>query len=266
MNTATFPLSMMVVGGGLKLRFFVDSNRIMHTLCASGIKLMISPLIAWGICLALGLTRDQLAVCVLQSAMPAAVLVTIFSVKYEADPVFSNAIVSLTTLAGMGTIPVLLFLLKGSPRSFTHGIFFPPSPLFELFLERMFCPPFQGRTALDLLHLFLEVGKPFGQLFPLFNSAITEAPEFIKLLMLGVAYPLADDDPVPFPRLNVGRELQNTARAARADAAGDDFDIRIGMDKARKGSFELRTDIFDRLPHDLDQFRSSTPNLSLRAS
>ena len=112
MNTATFPLSMVVVGGGLKLRFFVDSNRIMHTRCASGIKLLISPLIAWGICLALGLTRDQVAVCVMQSAMPAAVLVTIFSVKYEADPVFSNAIVSLTTLAGMGTIPLLLLLLK----------------------------------------------------------------------------------------------------------------------------------------------------------
>jgi hypothetical protein len=33
-------------------------------------------------------------------------------VKYDADPVFSNAIVSLTTLVGMGTIPVLFFLLK----------------------------------------------------------------------------------------------------------------------------------------------------------
>jgi predicted permease len=111
MNTATFPLSMVVVGGGLRLRFFVDSTRMTHTLCASGIKLLVSPLIAWGIALALGLTREQREICVLQSAMPAAVLVTIFSVKYDADPVFSNVIVSLTTLAGMGTIPVLFFLL-----------------------------------------------------------------------------------------------------------------------------------------------------------
>jgi len=112
MNTATFPLSMMVVGGGLKFRFFIDSSRMAQTLSASGIKLILSPLLAWGICLALGLTRDQLAVCVLQSAMPTAVLVTIFSVKYDADPVFSNAIVSLTTLACMGSIPVLFFLLQ----------------------------------------------------------------------------------------------------------------------------------------------------------
>ena len=103
---------MVVVGGGLKLRFFVDSTRITRTLCASGIKLLISPFIAWGICLALGVTRDQLEICVLQSAMPTAVLVTIFSVQYEADPVFSNAIVSLTTLAGMATIPALFLLLK----------------------------------------------------------------------------------------------------------------------------------------------------------
>jgi len=112
MNTATFPLSMVVVGGGLKLRFFLDSSRILPTLCASAVKLILSPIVAWGLCLLLDLNREQLAICVLQSAMPTAVLVTIFSVQYEADPVFSNAIVSLTTLAGMGAIPVLFFLLK----------------------------------------------------------------------------------------------------------------------------------------------------------
>lgn len=112
MNTATFPLSMMVVGGGLKLSFFLDRGRILSVLCASAIKLILSPIVAWGIALALDLNREQLAVCVLQAAVPTAVLVTIFSVQYDADPVFSNAIVSLTTLAGMGVIPVLFFLLK----------------------------------------------------------------------------------------------------------------------------------------------------------
>ncbi len=112
MNTATFPLSMMVVGGGLKLRFFSDASRIAQTLSASGIKLVLSPLLTWAICLTLGMSRGHLAVCILLSAMPTAVLVTIFSVKYDADPVFSNAIVSLTTLAGMGSIPVLFFLLR----------------------------------------------------------------------------------------------------------------------------------------------------------
>lgn len=114
MNTATFPLSMMVVGGGLKLRFFLDTSRILSVLCASAIKLILSPIVAWGIALALGLNREQLAICVLQSAVPTAVLVTIFSVQYEADPVFSNAIVSLTTLAGMGD-PSAIFPAEINP-------------------------------------------------------------------------------------------------------------------------------------------------------
>ncbi|MEW6334388.1 MAG: AEC family transporter [Thermodesulfobacteriota bacterium] len=112
MNSATFPLSMMVVGGGLQLRLFLDSSRVLPLLCASAVKLILSPVVAWGIALALGLNQEQVAICVLQAAMPTAVLVTVFSVQYEADPVFSNAVVSLTTLACMGVIPVLFFLLK----------------------------------------------------------------------------------------------------------------------------------------------------------
>jgi hypothetical protein len=112
MNTATFPLAMVVVGGGLKLRFFSDGGNALPTLAASLLKLVVSPLLVWGVGRSVGLSGDPLAVCVLQAAMPTAVLVTIFSVQYEADPVFSNALVSLTTLASMGTIPVLFFLLR----------------------------------------------------------------------------------------------------------------------------------------------------------
>jgi predicted permease len=66
---------------------------------------------------------EQLEVCVLQRAMPMAVLVTIFSVKYDADPFFCSAVVSLTTLVSMGSIPVLVFLLK---RAIHHGSPFLP--------------------------------------------------------------------------------------------------------------------------------------------
>jgi hypothetical protein len=55
---------------------------------------------------------EQPEVCVLQLGVSTAVLVTIFSLKYEADPVFSNAIVSLTTLVCMGAVQILFFLLK----------------------------------------------------------------------------------------------------------------------------------------------------------
>lgn len=111
MGTATFPLSMVVVGGGLKWRFFTDGGNALQTLAAAALKLVVSPLAVWGLGGWLGLSGEMLAVCVLQAAMPTAVLVTIFSVQYEADPVFSNALVSLTTLAVTGTIPVLFLLL-----------------------------------------------------------------------------------------------------------------------------------------------------------
>jgi predicted permease len=55
---------------------------------------------------------EQLDVCVLQSAMSRAVLVTIFSLKYDIDPFFCSAIVSLATLVSMSSIAVLFFLLK----------------------------------------------------------------------------------------------------------------------------------------------------------
>jgi predicted permease len=110
-GTATFPLSMMVVGGGLKLRFFTDPGRMGYTAGAAVVKLAVVPLAAWGMGTLLGLTRDQLAICVLQAAMPTAVLVSVFSVQYDADPAFSNAIVALTTLVSLGTIPLLFFLL-----------------------------------------------------------------------------------------------------------------------------------------------------------
>jgi len=62
--------------------------------------------------LALCLEADQLAICILQSAMPAAVLVTVFSVRYKGDAVFRNVIVSLTTLGSIGTIPLIMLFLQ----------------------------------------------------------------------------------------------------------------------------------------------------------
>ncbi len=113
MNMATFPLSMVVVGGGLSLKFFLRSSNILHIFMGSLIKLIISPLLAYFAASALSLPFEQLAVCVLLSASPAAVLVTIFSVKYDGDVPFGNSMVTLTTLASIGTFPLIFLLLKG---------------------------------------------------------------------------------------------------------------------------------------------------------
>lgn len=110
-NQGTFPLSMMVVGGGLSLGFFGIGRRLFQSVPAVLIKLLVSPAAAYLISLLFALDKEQTAVCILQAAMPTGVLVTVFSVKYEGDAVFSNALVSLSTLASMASVPLILWIL-----------------------------------------------------------------------------------------------------------------------------------------------------------
>lgn len=112
MNQATFPLSMVVVGGGLQLNFFTKTTTLLPLAAAGVIRLIISPLIAYAVSLFLAFPMDQMGICILLSAMPTGVLVTIFSLKYKGDPAFSNALVSMTTLLSIALIPLLFVLLK----------------------------------------------------------------------------------------------------------------------------------------------------------
>jgi malate permease and related proteins len=110
-NQGTFPLSMVVVGGGLSFKFFGIGKKILHTLAAGSIKLVCAPALAYLVGIALSLSGEQTAICMLQAAMATGVLVSVFSVKYEGDVVFSNALVSLTTLGSIVTVPMLLWVL-----------------------------------------------------------------------------------------------------------------------------------------------------------
>jgi len=111
-NQATFPLSMVVVGGGLQLSFFAKTPTLLPLAAAGIIRLILSPLIAYAAGLFLVLPRGQMEICILLSAMPTGVLVTIFSLKYKGDPAFSNALVSMTTLLSVALIPLLFVWLQ----------------------------------------------------------------------------------------------------------------------------------------------------------
>ncbi len=104
---------MMLVGGGLSLKSLLRSRNILHVFMGNLMKLIISPLLAYCAVSTFSLPFEQLAVCVAISASPAAVLVTIFTVKYDGDVPFENSMVTLTTLTSIGTFPPLFFLLKG---------------------------------------------------------------------------------------------------------------------------------------------------------
>jgi len=61
--------------------------------------------------MAFALGAEELIICILLSAMPTAVLVSVFAITYDGDEIFSNSIVSLTTLASIGTIPLISLVL-----------------------------------------------------------------------------------------------------------------------------------------------------------
>jgi len=112
MNQATFPLAMVVVGGGLQLNFFTKTKTLLPVIAAGVIRLVVSPLIAYAVGVLLMFPTNQMGICILQSAMPTGVLVTIFSIKYKGNPDFSNALVSMTTLLSIALIPLLFVLLR----------------------------------------------------------------------------------------------------------------------------------------------------------
>jgi len=94
------------------LDFFTKTTTLLPVIAAGVIRLVVSPLIAYAVGLLLLFPIDQMGICILQSAMPTGVLVTIFSIKYKGNPDFSNALVSMTTLLSIALIPLLFVLLR----------------------------------------------------------------------------------------------------------------------------------------------------------
>jgi predicted permease len=74
-------------------------------------KLVIPPLLAWGVSAALGLTGLLRTVLILEASTPTAVNALILSLQYRRRPELSAAVVLLTTLAGVGVTTLLLWLL-----------------------------------------------------------------------------------------------------------------------------------------------------------
>lgn len=62
------------------------------------LKFIVSPLLSWQICVAMGLPHDITAVIVVAAATPVGVLVTIFAAEYKTEPEFISTAVVITTL------------------------------------------------------------------------------------------------------------------------------------------------------------------------
>lgn len=80
---------------------------------ASGLRLLISPLVAFGLSLPLALQGPALQAGVTESSMSSAVMGTVLATEYDAEPEFVTSVVTVTTLLSPLTLTPLLAILGG---------------------------------------------------------------------------------------------------------------------------------------------------------
>lgn len=109
-NTA---MSMLVIGtilADVKLREIPDKSILLFSL----LRLLLLPLVVYGVCCALGIDGLVTGVSVLLTAMPAASTTAILAAKYEGDAIYASKCVVLTTILSLLVTPLWsMLLLKG---------------------------------------------------------------------------------------------------------------------------------------------------------
>lgn len=97
---------------GLKLaETSIRHIRWRPVLLATGIRLVIAPLIAFPLATLLGLTGVTFQVAIVQSSMPTAVLANALATQFDADTEFTAATTLVSTLASIVTLSILIALL-----------------------------------------------------------------------------------------------------------------------------------------------------------
>lgn len=76
-----------------------------------GLRMLVSPLIAWFLAPILGLSGVGRQAGILQSAMPSAVLATVIATEYDVEPEFVTGVVLVTTLISPLTLTPLMAML-----------------------------------------------------------------------------------------------------------------------------------------------------------
>lgn len=111
MAGATMPLSMIVIGASLGSVSLLDSFRDWRMYVMSALRLMLVPLLVW---LLTGLVTDDFmlrATSTIIAASPSAVVVTVLTIQYDRDYIFTSKGILLSTVLSMLTIPVVVYLI-----------------------------------------------------------------------------------------------------------------------------------------------------------
>jgi len=96
LSNASLPLMILVLGMQLERAALPD--RPVVVVAAVVVSLLLTPLAAFGIASALGMTGPAFQAAMIQSSMPAAVVTTILALQYETAPNFVTSVVLATTV------------------------------------------------------------------------------------------------------------------------------------------------------------------------
>ncbi|WP_437330665.1 AEC family transporter [Sorangium sp. So ce381] len=97
---------------GLSLDLASLRGRVRPLAAVAAVKLLLSPAVALGAAVALGLKRPTSEVAVLQSAMPTSMVSVIVAARYGCDGQFAAATAVVTTLGALATLPILVEALR----------------------------------------------------------------------------------------------------------------------------------------------------------
>jgi predicted permease len=109
LSDAAIPCMLVLLGMQL-VNIRLDGH-VVPLILTSSMRLLIAPLLAFGLTRLFGMTGPSYQAVVLEAAMPVAVLTTILATEFDAEPTFVTTAVLVTTLISPFTLtPLLAFL------------------------------------------------------------------------------------------------------------------------------------------------------------
>ena len=109
LSNAAIPSMLVLLG--MQLVSIRLNGRLVPLILTSGLRLLVSPLLAFGLTRLFGMSGASYQAVMLESAMPVAVTTTILATEFDTEPTFVTAAVLITTLLSPLTLtPLLAFL------------------------------------------------------------------------------------------------------------------------------------------------------------
>ena len=109
LSNAAIPCMLILLGMQL-VNIRLDGH-VLPLILTSSMRLLIAPLLAFGLTRVFGMSGPSYQAVVLEAAMPAAVMTTILATEFDAEPTFVTTVVLITTLLSPFTLtPLLAFL------------------------------------------------------------------------------------------------------------------------------------------------------------